>query len=171
MPALVSSVKPASWGVCLLLGMRGMRALASCACSCSVQAFCMLATCVLHAFGCSCSGLVVPALACAYDCVRVLCLSCACLASACFLLVFCMRVHAIVCMLRAWLVHVIGFCMFPAGLVHAVGCFCLCCAGLGTPLMCACVHSLRAFHGMRSSGSYHNTARHRASPGCDDSLE
>ena len=38
-----------------------------------------------------CMRLVVPALACACDCLHVLCLSCACLASACFMLVLCMR--------------------------------------------------------------------------------
>jgi hypothetical protein len=64
-----------------------------------------------------CMHLVVPALACACACVHVLCLSCACLASACFMLVLCMRlacrlayacdcVH-VLCLLCAcpWLPH------------------------------------------------------------------
>ena len=41
----------------------------------------------------------------------------------------------------------------------------------GKSWLSACVGWLYAVSGVTSSGSYHNTARHRASPGCDDSLE
>ena len=99
--------------------------------------------------------------------VCVLCLSCACLASACFMLVLCMRlacrlayacdcVH-VLCLVGAchWLLHascLFGTCGWLFLLVlrwlgHA----------LEWALMCAFVQSLSAFGGMRSSGSYHST--------------
>jgi hypothetical protein len=86
-PALGSYVKPASWGVCLRLGVRGMCALASCASRLALEVR-RRSACSLRVL---CMCLVVPALACACGCVLVLCLFCACLASACFLLVLCMR--------------------------------------------------------------------------------
>ena len=104
-PALVSSVEPAASGVCLVLGMRGMRALASCACSCSTQVFCMLAACVLHALGCSCSGVCLRL--CAYF-MLVWCMLGFCMLPACSVHVFDMPTGVCV---RLWVCLVLGWCM------------------------------------------------------------
>ena len=129
-PALVSSVKPASWGVCLfrecwvcaLLPL--VLALAVCRRSaCSLRVFCM--------------RLVVPALACACDCVHVLCLSCACLASACFMLVLCMRLACLLacaCFLGgvpAWASVRVGVCV--------CACFCAWVIVCACTLVCLCI--------------------------------
>ena len=91
--------------MCLVLGMRGMRALTSCACSCSMQAFCMLVACALHAFGCSCSGVCLRLCACF---VIVWCMLGFCMLPACSVHVFDMPTGVCV---RLWVCLVLGWCM------------------------------------------------------------
>ena len=64
----------------------------------------MLVACVLHAFGCSCSGVCLLLCAC-----FVLAESCTCLDSACFLLVLCMR---LTCRLASAYACAHGLCLF-----------------------------------------------------------